>query len=88
MAKTILTQEQLDLLLSVYNDKGTFAAAGRAVGVSAAVAKRIIGEHINDTPAEETPTVYTGPEPKENPTRNDIWYALCKEEEWYEDYGK
>lgn len=79
MAKTILTQEQLDLLLSVYNDKGTFAAAGRAVGVSAAVAKRIIGEHQNETPID-APASYIGPEPKENPTRNDIWHAFVSEE--------
>ena len=48
--KTILTQEQLDLLLSTYKEKGTFAAAGRAVGISSAVAKRIISEHQNDVP--------------------------------------
>ena len=88
MAKTILTQEQLDLLLSVYNDKGTFAAAGRAVGVSAAVAKRIISEHQNDAPTESVPTTYAGPSPKENPTRNDMRSAFVKDEEWWKKYGE
>ena len=88
MAKTILTQEQLDLLLSVYSDKGTFAAAGRAVGVSAAVAKRIISEQISNAPTEEKPTTYTGPVPNENPTRNDIWSAFNKSKEWWDNYGK
>lgn len=86
--KTILTQEQLDLLLSAYKDKGTFAAAGRAAGVSAAVAKRIISEQINSVSVEETPTVYTGPVPKEYPTRNDIWSAFNKTKEWWDNYGK
>lgn len=86
--KTILTQEQLDLLLSTYKEKGTFAAAGRAVGISSAVAKRIVSEHQNDTPTEDVPTVYTGPTPKENPTRSDIWNAFKKDEEWWKKYGE
>lgn len=86
--KTILTQEQLDLLLSTYKEKGTFAAAGRAVNVSAAVAKRIVSEHMNDIPSESTPVAYTGPAPKENPTKNDIWSAFNKSKEWWDDYGK
>lgn len=79
MAKTILTREQLDLLLSVYKEKKTFAAAGRAVSVSAAVAKRIISEHQNEIHVD-VPVSYTGPEPKENPTKNDIWYVFVNEE--------
>lgn len=86
--KTILTQEQLDLLLSTYKEKGTFAAAGRSVGISSAVAKRIVSEHQNDVPAEDIPTVYTGPTPKENPTRSDIWNAFKKDEEWWKKYGE
>lgn len=87
--KTILTQEQLDLLLSTYKEKGTFAAAGRAVGVSAAVAKRIIGEHADvDSSTESVPAVYTGPLPKKYPTKNDMWAAFNKNEEWWKSYGK
>lgn len=86
--KTILTQEQLDLLLSTYKEKGTFAAAGRAVGVSAAVAKRIVSEHGNNTPTESVPAIYAGPIPKENPTRNNIWSAFNKSKEWWDSYGK
>lgn len=88
--KTILEKEQLELLLSTYKEVGTFAAAGRAVGISSAVAKRIIGEHLKDE-SNSTPSVpitYNGPAPLENPTRENIWYALYKDNEWWEDYGK
>lgn len=85
--KTILEKEQLELLLSTYKKVGTFAAAGRAVGVSSAIAKRIVGEHLKDEVCI-APIKYDGPQPLENPIRENVWYAMYKDKEWWEDYGK
>ena len=38
MTKTVLQKEQYDLLIRTYNEKGTYAAAARAVGISSSVA--------------------------------------------------
>lgn len=83
MAKTVLTKEQLDLLLSVYNSEGTYAAAGRAVGVSSAVATRIIKEYkeahqTTELESESAPLEYNGPAPKEIPDYNEIHYCFWR----------
>lgn len=82
MAKTVLTKEQYDLLISTYKDKRTYAAAARAVGISAAVATRIIKEYLegHDADEEETasgaPLQYNGPAPKANPDFEDVYYCF------------
>lgn len=83
MAKTVLSKEQLDLLLSVYNTEGTYAAAARAVGISSAVATRIIKEYKETHQSTETennsaPLEYNGPAPKENPDFNDVHYCFWR----------
>lgn len=82
MAKTVLTKEQYDLLISTYKDKRTYAAAARAVGISAAVATRIIKEYLEGHNAEEEEMIdgallqYNGPAPKANPEFEDVYYCF------------
>lgn len=86
MAKTVLQKEQYDLLIRTYNEKGTYAAAARVVGISSSVATRIIKEFLESgVSLEEEPQeilAYSGPQPKENPEYNDIYYCLWNSEEW------
>lgn len=86
MAKTVLTKEQLDLLLSTYNQVGTYAAAGRAVGISSPVATRIIKEykeaHPDDVDESVEPISYNGPAPKSQPDFNDVHYCFWNAEGW------
>lgn len=82
MAKTVLAKEQYDLLISTYQDKRTYAAAARAVGISAAVATRIIKEYLDGHGANEEEVVngallqYNGPTPKANPDFKDVYYCF------------
>ena len=82
MAKTVLTKEQYDLLISTYKDKRTYAAAARTVGISAAVATRIIKEYLEGHDAGEEETAsgmslqYNGPAPKVKPEFKDIYYCF------------
>lgn len=86
MAKTVLTKEQLDLLLSTYNQVGTYAAAGRAVGISGPVATRIIKEykeaHPDNVDESVEPISYNGPAPKTQPDFNDVRYCFWNAEGW------
>lgn len=90
--KTILEKEQLDLLLSTYKEVGTFAAAGRAVGISGAVAKRIIGEHMNFEESKvETVTEYSGPpvpEMVEIESNFKKMFSVLNNEEWWSKYNE
>ena len=74
MAKTVLQKEQYDLLIRTYN------------GISSSVATRIIKEFLESgVSLEEEPKeilAYSGPQPKENPEYNDIYYCLWNSEEW------
>lgn len=88
MAKTVLSKEQLDLLLSTYNQVGTYAAAGRAVGISGSVATRIIKEYKEAHPDGIDESVesisYNGPAPKPLPVFEDVHYCFWNAEGWME----
>lgn len=87
--KIELTKEQLDLLLSVYDEKKTYAAAARAVGISSPVATRIIKEHLTAKAEEATiPTEYNGPQPPEYPTLMHLIQAITPTEQWWQDYER
>ena len=59
---------------------------GSRGGISSSVATRIIKEFLESgVSLEEEPKeilAYSGPQPKENPEYNDIYYCLWNSEEW------
>lgn len=46
--KFIPTDEQLKTMVAAYEKEGTYAAAAKSIGVSTAVATRVLKEHYQD----------------------------------------
>lgn len=85
--KTELTEEQLDLLLSTYAKTKTYAAAARAVGITAAIATRIIKENIKQKKEiAAVPKTYESVQPKEFPDFADLVKAINPTEDWWVSY--
>ena len=86
--KTEVSKEVLATLLSVYKEKGTFAAAARETNLSVAVATRIIKENINKANEKpvEVAAEYTGPSPVEFPRKEEVINFWNPEKDWIEEY--
>lgn len=81
--------EELKNLMAAYDSCGTYSGAARAVGLSVAVATRIIKENIDkkEPVKVESAPPYCGPEPGE-PYFEGIVNLWNKDESWKAEYAE
>lgn len=91
--KFVPTEEELAVLISEYRRTGSMAKAGLAIGISRAVAQRVLNEELGDevpapkkrisktTPEQDVfPYTYKGETPEETvlPTKNQFYWDLIQ----------
>ena len=88
MAKTVLSTDELALLMEAYESCGTYSGAARLCGLSVSVATRIIKEQ-KEHQASIIPTVkeYNGPRPVEMPDKELVRNFWNPSKEWENNYG-
>lgn len=88
MAKTVLSPDELSLLMEAYENCKTYSGAARLCGLSVSVATRIIKEQkAHQESIVTAPTEYTGPRPVDIPTKESIRFFWNPSKEWEDNYG-
>lgn len=73
--KFVPTEEQLEILIDSYQETNNYTKAGSSIGISGAVAKRVLTEAL-ELESRGKPYTYEGEEPHETklPTKHQFYY--------------
>ena len=90
MPKMEVPQEDIDVIMDLYQRFGTYAATRRSFPkYSVHIIRRVVTEELEKQKIrkelEET-VPYDGPQPDEFPIKEKVLNSFCPTEEWWEEY--
>lgn len=92
MPKMEVPQEDIDVIMELYERLGTYAATQRSFPkYSITIITRVIKEELEKEKIRkelEKTIPYHGPQPDKFPIRKKVLNSFCPTEEWWEEYDR